>query len=256
MGAHPMTNRTLLAIVSRIATVAFVVAIPIFVVTTNVRFLATETWFYEEGFRRHDADLATGIEMAELDAAARQIADYFSNDADTLRIVVVEDGEEVALFDARETEHMEDVKGLMTAVYRLNEVALAVILIYIPATLLWTREKSARTVAKEALMGVGVGFVLVAAVGALAVVGFDSAWTTFHEIAFRNDLWQLDPDTDHLIQMFPEPLWQEATFLVAALTLMEVALVVAIAAATLLVTRRRAGGVESPPRSEAVVRTG
>ncbi|HET7737146.1 MAG TPA: TIGR01906 family membrane protein [Tepidiformaceae bacterium] len=234
-----MTNPTLLAILTRIATGVFVVSIPIFLVTTNVRVLATETWFYEEGFRRHEADVATGIEMDELDAAAGQIADYFSNDADTLRIVVVEDGEEVALFDARETEHMEDVKGLMTAVYRLNEVALAAILIYIPATALWTREKSAKTVSREALMGVAVGFALVAVVGVLAFAGFDSAWTTFHEIAFRNDLWQLDPDTDHLIQMFPEPLWEEATFLVAALTLMEVALVVAVASVTLLLARRK-----------------
>src|SRR5688572_2018954 len=109
-----MTTRSRLP--ARLATALFVIALPVFLVTTNVRVLASEVRFYEEGFRRHDADVATGIEMAELDRAARKIAEYFSNDASTLRIVVIEDGEETALFDTRETQHMEDVKVLMQAV--------------------------------------------------------------------------------------------------------------------------------------------
>ncbi len=59
----------------------------------------------------------------------------------------------------------------------------------------------------------------VAGIGAL--VGFQDLWTEFHLLAFTNDLWKLDPDTDHLIQMFPEDFWLDATLLVAGLTALE-----------------------------------
>lgn len=222
------------------ASVLFVVALPVFLVTTNVRFLASEERFYERGFREHDSDERTGLPLAELDRAAGQIIDYFEDDARTLRIIVVDDGEEVSLFNPRETEHMQDVKDLMRAVYRLNEISLAVVLVYVGATVLWAREHSARDLAKRSLIAVAVGAAFVAVVGGFALAGFDSAWTTFHELAFRNDLWQLDPDTDRLIQMFPEPFWAEATLIVGGLTVVEVAAVVVAATATLLVTRPKA----------------
>ena len=60
-------------LLSRIAAVAFVIALPVFLVTTNVRYLAGEQRFYERGFRVHDADLTTGLPLSELDRAAGEI---------------------------------------------------------------------------------------------------------------------------------------------------------------------------------------
>ena len=226
-------------LLSRIATIAFVVALPLLLVTLNVRILTSEPRFQEWGFRRYDADVTTGIALAELDRAAGEIVDYFENDADTLRIVVVENGEEGSLFNARETAHMEDVKGVVRAVYRVNEVALGFVLVYIAATVLWSGERSPRRLARETLIGVGVGAVVVLGVGAFALTGFEAAWDRFHEIVFSNDFWRLDPDTDHLIQMFPEAFWEDATFIVAALTLAEAVVLVIAATAYLALTRER-----------------
>jgi len=33
----------------------------------------------------------------------------------------------------------------------------------------------------------------------------------FHEIVFRNDLWQLNPDKDNLINLFPEQIQYNIT---------------------------------------------
>jgi uncharacterized membrane protein len=46
-------------------------------------------------------------------------------------------------------------------------------------------------------------------------------WTRFHQIAFRNDLWQLDPDRDYLIMLFPEPFWYTATIRMAVTIALE-----------------------------------
>ncbi len=87
--------------------------------------------------------------------------------------------------------------------------------------------------------GIGVGVAITGIVGAFAITGFDSTWRRFHEIAFSNDLWQLNPDTDRLIQMFPEPFWEEATYIVGALTLAEALLVVVASVATLVLAKER-----------------
>lgn len=224
-------------VLSRFAAACFVVALPLFLVTSNVRMLAGDVRFYRHGLRAHGAEEATGIALPELDRSAQEVVNYFENDADTLRIIVYEDGQEASLFNARETEHMKDVKALMRAVFRANEVSLAVVLVYVAGVFLWSGERSLRDLARLSLLGVGVGFVPVLAVGAFALAGFDSAWRQFHELAFSNDLWKLNPDTDHLIQMFPQPFWEEATVIVAALTLAEATIIVVAATAFLLFSR-------------------
>ncbi|MEX2080723.1 MAG: TIGR01906 family membrane protein [Dehalococcoidia bacterium] len=231
-----------MAFARRLAAIIFIVAVPVLLITTNVRILTSEVRFYERGFREHDAEATTGIALEELDRAASEIVAYFEDDRETLRIVVEEDGDEVSLFDERETEHMEDVKGLMRLVYRLNEFTIAYVLAYVGLAALWAGERSLRQVARDALFGLAVGLGVVLVVGLLAVVGFDATWNQFHELAFRNDFWQLDPDTDHLIQMFPEPFWEQATYLVGVLVVVEGLGVAAVAGAYLLRTRERPTG--------------
>ena len=236
--------------IPRIATVLFVIAVPILLVTSSVRFAAGDSSFYKRGFRTNEVTETTRVELRELDAAADDIVRYFEDDRATLNIQVTIDSRETALFTAEEVAHMRDVKGLMTFVFRLNEASLAIVVAYIGGVVLWTRERTPRDLARYSLIGVGVGLAFVAVIGAFAVTGFDSAWTTFHEIAFRNDLWQLDPDTDRLIQMFPEPFWEEMTYLVGALVLVEGLLVCGIATAYMLLARKRAASGASYERHE------
>ena len=236
-----------MVVVSRLAAACFIIFLPIFLITSNVRILASNADYYQHGFRKYQATQATGIPLADLDRAAGQIIDYFEDDSTSLRIIVSEDGQETSLFNARETEHMKDVKTLMRFVYRLNEVSLAIVLTYVGAVFLWSREKSLRTLAAQAIAGVGVGFAAIAAVGVFALTGFDQTWTRFHELVFSNDLWKLNPATDHLIQMFPEKFWQEATYLVGGLTLAEALVVVVTATAYLLFAR----GPKAKPTGKA-----
>lgn len=224
---------------ARAATALFVLAVPVFLITSNVRFVAGESAFYKEGFRTHDVDQTTGLDFGQLDPAADDIVRYFEDDRTNLNIQVMVDGREQPLYSAEEIAHMRDVKALMKAVFRLNEASLAIVLAYIGAVVLWTRERSPRQLAKYALLGVALGFAVVAGIGAFAVAGFDEAWNQFHEIAFRNDLWQLDPETDRLIQMFPEPFWERMTYLVGVITLFEVLCVVALSAGYLFWGRER-----------------
>jgi integral membrane protein (TIGR01906 family) len=241
-----------MVLLSRIAAGCFILALPMFLITSNVRFLASDTGFYRHGFREYHADQVTGVSMADLDRAAGEIVSYFEDDSTTLRVIVSQDGQETSLFNARETEHMKDVKKLMRFLYRANEVSLAVVLAYVVCVFLWARERSLRTLAVQSIGGVGLGFAVVAVIGGFALTGFDAAWTRFHEIVFNNDLWLLNPATDHLIQMFPEGFWQESTVIVGALTLLEAAAIVVGALAYLIASRPKPAPEARPGLSPAV----
>lgn len=227
-----------MALVARLSALAFILAIPVFLVTSNVRFFASEVRFYERGFRENNAAAITGVSLPELDRAAAELIAYFEDDAPLLTTTVQIDGQEAPLYNDREIAHMKDVKALMRFVYRLNEFSLAVIITYITCVYLWAREKSLRTLAVQLLIGVGVGFAALGFVGVFAITGFDAAWTRFHKLAFNNGLWRLDPSRDRLIQMFPERFWQESTYIIGALTLVEVAVIVGVALAYLVASRR------------------
>ena len=66
-----------MAILPKLATVGFVVALPVLIVTSNIRFLTGEVRFYERGFREYDAAETTGIPLPELDRAAQEIRVFF-----------------------------------------------------------------------------------------------------------------------------------------------------------------------------------
>lgn len=234
-----------------VASGAFILALPVLLFTSVIRILSTDTGFAERGLREHGAAATTGLTLIELDRAAAAIVRYFEDDAETLRVIVLDRGREQALFTEVETQHMRDVKALMRALFRANEASLAFVLAYAGAAVLWSGERSPRQLAKQTLAAVGAGATAALAVGLLALaMGFDRFWSLFHEIAFTNDFWRLDPARDRLIQMYPESFWQEASLIAGGMTLGAAAALAALAGGWLWFTRpsRRRGDGHAPAR--------
>ena len=199
----------------------FIVAVPAFLLLSNVRIAAMEPRVYEYSISRYDAVGRTGIDLVQLDRAAREIADYFRNDESLLAIRVTVDGSEQPLFNPREVLHMRDVKRLFRAVFRLHEIAFVYVVGYVAAVFLWSRERSMRRLAQQS---VAAGAVTAGAMagGAVAVlIGFDELFRRFHLLSFANDFWLLDPRRDHLVQMFPRGFWFDVSLAVGLLTVIE-----------------------------------
>ncbi len=228
-----------MAILRALSTVLFIVAIPVALITLNVRYAFNEERLWSYGFDRYDADLRTGLPRTEIDRAATELREYFNSDQAAVRIQVVQDGREVALFTPREVTHLADVKSLLRGVYFIQAMTLAYVLAYVVAVFVWAREMPVRSLARRMLTGGLATVVLLVGFGIAASLGFERLFTEFHVISFSNDFWQLDPATDHLVQMFPLPFWQDATFFVAALTIGEALLAVGLSSLYLRRTSRR-----------------
>ena len=220
-----------------LATILFVVALPVAILTTNVRLLLNAPLVYDYALDRYDAEETTGLSRDDLDGTGAALRDYFNNSEKTFYYSVTENGLPAPVFNARETRHMEDVKQLVVWLNRLQMLSVMFVVAYGIVFFVWSPEGNLRQLAGQSLAGLLLGFLAIGAVGAVAAVGFDAAFEKFHEVAFSNDLWRLNPRTDHLIQMFPEEFWRDATFMLGALCLIEAALIAAIAGVYLLSSR-------------------
>ena len=238
-----------MGIVRQIAALLFIVALPVALVTSTVRVVVNEPRLYEYAADHYDTPATTGIARSELLRASGELRDYFNNDTDEIFVRVEKGGEPISLFSPRETSHLRDVKTLMQGSFRVQEAAVIFVLAYVVGVFLWAQEGSLRTLARQVLLSGLLTLALVGVLGAALLVGFDRTFEGFHLIAFDNDLWQLDPTRDHLIQMFPEEFWRDVTLGVGVAVLAELGLLAAIAAAYLRVTRRR-------PRAAYAARVG
>ena len=235
------------------ATAVFLVALPLFLVLSNVRIAANELSVYHYSFDRYDAEERTGVARADLDRAARDIVLYFRDDRDLLDIRVSVEGEEQALFNPREVLHMRDVKELMARAFSVQELALVYVVGYIGVVYLWARERSLYHLARLVAAGGGITLAALALASTAVVAGFDDLFRQFHVISFSNDLWKLDPDRDRLIQMFPRGFWFDATLGVGLLTIAEAALLVASAGGYAVYVDRRRRRLRAPRGAPAEV---
>jgi integral membrane protein (TIGR01906 family) len=216
---------------------AFIAAIPVALISTNVRVAISEQKVYDYSVREYGAAEASGIPEFELIRANGEIKRYLTHEStgDLAIEVTNERGATVPLFSARETAHMADVRDLVQSMFILQIAAvLTVLTLAVMVIVMWP----ARVLATAALCGAILSGVLLGTAGIVAASGFDSAWTEFHVIAFTNDLWQLDPSRDHLIQMFPEAFWRGVTALIVAATLVEVLIMASASAAYLVISSR------------------
>lgn len=222
-----------------LATVLFVIAVPVALVTTNIRFVTNEERVYSYAIDHFDGVERTGLAREELMRASAEIRDYFKNDVPVLDIRVRDGDQTVSLFNVRETAHMVDVKDRFRTVSRAQEISTVYVLAYTTVAVIWVRAFSPRFLARQVALGAGICLGVIFLMVIISLVGFDQAWEDFHELMFSNDFWLLNPATDRLIQMFPPPFWERIVFILGVL--------IAVQAAILTVAAGLYGGIK-PPR--------
>ena len=214
---------------NRLLVTLLLLALPTFLVATNVRWAFSVPLLYEYGFSRNRVSEATGISQEDLRQVARDFTAYFNSSDEFLDIQVHVYGVERPLLNERELIHMRDVKGLVGGVGWAQVISLAFLVLYVAAGFVRFRGRFATPLARRLRTAglVTAGGVVV--VGALLAVAFPALFYLFHVVSFSNTLWQLDPRTDYLVWLFPSQFFFEATLLVALATLVEAALLAAVA---------------------------
>ena len=151
------------------------------------------------------------VSYEDVDRLFEAIPRALNGDLDALRLRVWEEQDGGRpIFNEREIAHMADVAHL----YHLAKIVLAVTSLALAGLALWSwrrvrRGASLASLAKGALLGVLDVFALMGVLALWALIDFRSIFWAFHHLAFTNDLWLLDPNTDLLIQMMPQGFFEQ-----------------------------------------------
>jgi integral membrane protein (TIGR01906 family) len=218
-----------------LVSVAFVLMLPLLIIGTSLRGLVTDRDFMLRGFEDNQVATTTGLDEAQLQRIADAFVAYFQGPRGQIQLQVTAFGQSRPLFNDREVAHMEDVQALIQFFLRMQLVAAAVVVVRLGVALIFDR--SPVPIGRDMLWSTGLMVALVVLVGVLSLLDFDALWTRFHQIAFRNDLWQLDPNSDYLIMLFPEPFWFTATIRMATSVALQTLLVAVLGVAFVLSPR-------------------
>ena len=126
------------------ATAAFIMAVTVFLLTTNVRLAFDSLALYRFGFEQYNAPTTTGLSMDQLMDVATEVRDYFNSSDELLDVQVDLAGEVRPLFNEREILHMRDVKGLVRGIYALQALSGVYLLGYAAVVLVTGRWRGAR----------------------------------------------------------------------------------------------------------------
>jgi integral membrane protein (TIGR01906 family) len=211
------------ATVARIVLMAvWALALPMFLVSTNLRWVTLDISTYTTGFARYRAAERTGITSAELERIAREFIEFFQGNRAEMQVEAQTPSGVRPLFNAREVHHMDDVRNLMYVFFPAQPVAGFVLLGALALAVLLFRRESIPVIQSMIVAGVGFTLLLAVLVGGLSMLDFESLFIQFHMLSFSNDLWQLDPRTDYLLILYPQPFWLDTTLRMAWMTLIEI----------------------------------
>ena len=144
-----------------------------------------------------------GMDAAQQDAFAAQMAAFMAGQTDA----------QPEVLNDKEQQHMLDVRSITKSAADMSKtcMSLAVALAVVAA---WTGAKLEKR-AKPCLIGVLAAATVVAALvcivsSKLAGGGFEDLFIQMHELMFTNDLWLMNPNTDIIIRMMPQTLFEQA----------------------------------------------
>ncbi|MCD8370773.1 MAG: TIGR01906 family membrane protein [Clostridiales bacterium] len=171
--------------------------------------------YYEKEYEKYQVLDDVHMEMEDLLDVTEEMMAYLRGEREDLHIPTIVDGEPREFFNEREIAHMEDVQGLFLAALTIRRICLALIVICV-ALLFALKADVKQILPKMLCVGTVIFFVILAVLTGIIASDFSKYFVVFHHIFFDNDLWLLDPATDLLINIVPEPFFMDTAARIGA----------------------------------------
>ena len=164
--------------------------------------------FYEKEYAKYNVTEDVHMEMDDLLDVTHEMMLFLRGDREDLHVMTIVNGQEREFFNQREIAHMEDVKGLFVGALALRRICLLTAAACI--VIMFLLKGGAKKILPRTLcIGTGLFFAVLLLRAGIISTDFSRYFVIFHEIFFNNDLWILDPATDLLINIVPEPFFMD-----------------------------------------------
>ena len=200
-------------ILGRGLAITLALAFSLALLTAAIYFPATADWVMLPLMKHCAQPEATRLPAEEYAPVVEMITSYLRGETDTFQHVFALNGAEYAAFNQKEQQHMADVQALFR-LCRAGGWICAGLVVILGAAL--RRNFSWRTL-RRTLIAI---LAAVTAVIVLACIDFNSLFVLFHQVAFTNDLWLLNPQTDLLIRLMPTQFFMSYAAIIGGLWLL------------------------------------
>lgn len=164
--------------------------------------------YYEAEYTKYGVADTVHMEMDDLLDVTDEMMAYLRGNREDLHVPTIVDGQPREFFNEREIAHMEDVRGLFLAAIALRRICVLVILLCL-GLLIWRKAPLRRLLPRMLCAGASAFLLLTVLLAGIISTDFTKYFVIFHKIFFNNDLWILNPDTDLLINIVPEPFFMD-----------------------------------------------
>ena len=180
----------------KILVVLLVISISLCLLMLSIENSAYSKSYFMKAFSEYNIVDATGKSTEELGVIADSLIDYLKGNG----------GDELLTphFNEKEILHMRDVQDLFDYARILKIISGIIALIIM---IYFSIKNEIKLIGKTLFRGLFANHIVLITLGVLIATDFNKYFTIFHEIFFSNDLWLLDPNTDLMIQMLPEPFF-------------------------------------------------
>jgi integral membrane protein (TIGR01906 family) len=226
-------------------------AVPLLLLSSAIRIEMNSLGLYARGFRIYGVEEVTGVAGHQLTQAAARLIHFFNSLTDSPQMPISPlNGPAISLYHDYELIHLADVKVLFAA----NSVAQSFSLLLVVALVIAGLSFDHRADVVSGLRrGALVTLSLLTLVALSFFLDFQQMFVLFHEVAFSNPFWLLDPRTDYLVMLFPLGFWQDMFFIAGASTGLGAAAIYALTTVAARTSRRQQGAGPLPTTETRVV---
>lgn len=186
---------------NKVLGVLFIAGLLVMILAAAVPMSVYDKVFFISEAVDNDVSENTGMSVDEISQVTDEIFLYLKGERKDFDIVIQREGKTIHLFNDDEQRHMVDVQNLM--VFSRVLLILSTTVTLICGTLLY--RKSSRSFCKGLLMTGITGIVLLIIAVVIASGDFTAVFIKLHQMIFSNELWLMDPATEILINIVPEP---------------------------------------------------
>lgn len=202
-----MTKRVVWFITSAV----FILMLILTLLFTDVQLVAFDRGYYSRQYDKYQITQAIGISKEDLNTSTDNLLNYMDGKRDNLDFTTTIKGSQQEFFSQRDKLHMIDVKNLFVKGKLIRNIAFIYCVIFI-AWVCFRGKQPLKKFSKLAVYSFAAGIIPIVLLAILMNIDFYKYFTIFHEIFFNNDLWQLEPAKDRLINMFPEAFFSDTAF--------------------------------------------
>lgn len=197
-----------------------------------------DTTYFEKEYQKYNVTDNVNMEQKELLFVTNEMMSYLKGNRKDLYIEAVIDGQKQFFFNEKEIAHMEDVRTLFLGGQWFRRIGIMFCIIS-AAFLIFQNKK--QYLLKYIKNGMICFVVITAILASIISTNFTKYFVLFHKIFFSNNLWILNPDTDRLINIVPEPFFIDTAIRIAVIFFVMVLSVYIICNVLLIMEKKKTG---------------